>query len=600
MGAKRCDLISRERQFCLFEGNGEAQKRRERLGRSPPLVTLAENKAVNDYKQSSKPNFENESTRDMQYDEQLSWAKALVGTRLSNIKAMVAKNASNVDEYQQAIFDCSLSTAELGGAEALAMQAGFSDHPLLSEMAEVNAGLTIKSVSERMLAPIESLGESAHEPISPETLKFVTACQQPDRLARLGKQVVEAGGDLGPRGLADDKAMMADTFQQFADDVVAPLAERIHREDAIIPDAILQGLKDLGCFGLSVPEQYGGLLPNGREDTLGMIVVTEELSRVSLGGAGSLITRPEILARAIMEGGTPEQKSRWLPGIASGETLCAVAITEPDFGSDVASMKLKATQTGEGWVLNGAKTWSTFAGKANVLLTLARTSPEPSLGHKGLSLFLVEKPSTNEHAFEVNQDAGGKLMGKAIDTVGYRGMHSYQLFFDNFVVPHSHVIGEGQGLGRGFYFTMRGFSGGRIQTAARAIGLMKGAFDKALRYTNDRKVFDRPIADYQLSQIKIARMAMAIASGRQFTYAVGRMMDEGKGQVEASLVKLVTCKQAEAVTREAMQLHGGMGYAEETDVSRYWLDARVLSIFEGTEETLALKVVGRSLVDQAA
>ena len=536
----------------------------------------------------------------MQYDEQLSWAKALVGTRLSNIKAIVAKNASNVDEYQQAIFDCSLSTAELGGAEALAMQAGSSDHLLLSEMAEINAGLTIKSVSERMLAPIESLGESAHEPMSPETLKFVIACQQPDRLAKLGNQVVEAGGDLGPRGLADDKAIMADTFQQFADDVVAPLAERIHREDEIVPDAILQGLKDLGCFGLSVPEQYGGLLPNGREDTLGMIVVTEELSRVSLGGAGSLITRPEILARAIMEGGTPEQKSRWLPGIASGETLCAVAITEPDFGSDVASMKLKATQTEEGWVLNGAKTWSTFAGKANVLLTLARTSPEPSLGHKGLSLFLVEKPSTNEHAFEVNQDAGGKLMGKAIDTVGYRGMHSYQLFFDNFVVPHSHVIGEGQGLGRGFYFTMRGFSGGRIQTAARAIGLMKGAFDKALRYTNDRKVFDRPIADYQLSQIKIARMAMAIASGRQFTYAVGRMMDEGKGQVEASLVKLVTCKQAEAVTREAMQLHGGMGYAEETDVSRYWLDARVLSIFEGTEETLALKVVGRSLVDQAA
>ena len=527
----------------------------------------------------------------MQYDDQLSWAKALVATRLSNIKAAVATSAANIDEYQQAIFDCSLSTACIVSA---------TNHPLLSEMAEINVGLTIKSVSERMLAPIESLGESVHESMSADILKFVNACQQPERLAKLGSQVVEAAGDLGPRGLADDKVMMADTFQQFADDVVAPLAERIHREDEIIPDAILQGLKDLGCFGLSVPEQYGGLLPNDREDTLGMIVVTEELSRVSLGGAGSLITRPEILARAIMEGGTPEQKSHWLPGIASGETLCAVAITEPDFGSDVASMKLKATQTEEGWVLNGAKTWSTFAGKANVLLTLARTSPDRNLGHKGLSLFLVEKPSTDEHAFEVNQDAGGKLTGKAIDTVGYRGMHSYQLFFDNFLVPHSHVIGEGQGLGRGFYFTMRGFSGGRIQTAARAIGLMKGAFDKALRYTNDRKVFDRPIADYQLSQIKIAKMAMAIASGRQFTYAVGRMMDEGKGQVEASLVKLVTCKQAEAVTREAMQLHGGMGYAEETDVSRYWLDARVLSIFEGTEETLALKVVGRSLVDQAA
>ena len=536
----------------------------------------------------------------MQYDDQLKWAKALIATRLSNIKAAIATNAANIDEYQQAIFDCSLSTAELGSAEALAEQASSTNHSLLSEMAEINAGLTIKSVSERMIAPVESLGESATESMSPDTLRFVNACQQPERLAKLGSQVVEAAGDLGPRGLADDKVMMADTFQQFAADVVAPLAERIHREDEIIPDAILQGLKHLGCFGLSVPEQYGGLLPNDREDTLGMIVVTEELSRVSLGGAGSLITRPEIIARAIMEGGTPEQKSHWLPGIASGDTLCAVAITEPDFGSDVASMKLKATQTEEGWVLNGAKTWSTFAGKANVLLTLARTSSDQTLGHKGLSLFLVEKPSSDEHAFEVNQDAGGKLTGKAIDTVGYRGMHSYQLFFDNFLVPHSHVIGEGQGLGQGFYFTMRGFSGGRIQTAARAIGLMKGAFDKALRYISDRKVFDRPIADYQLSQIKIAKMAMAIASGRQFTYAVGRMMDEGKGQVEASLVKLVTCKQAEAVTREAMQLHGGMGYAEETDVSRYWLDARVLSIFEGTEETLALKVVGRSLVDQAA
>ena len=298
-------------------------------------------------------------------------------------------------------------------------------------------------------------------------------------------QVVEAEGDLGPRGLADDKVMMADTFQQFADDVVAPLAERIHREDEIIPDSILQGLKDLGCFGLSVPEQYGGLLPNDREDTLGMIVVTEELSRVSLGGAGSLITRPEILARAIMEGGTPEQKSHWLPGIASGDTLCAVAITEPDFGSDVASMKLKATQTGEGWVLNGAKTWSTFCRQGQRILTLARI-PRPV---PRLSLFLVEKPSTDDHEFEVNRDAGGKLTGRPSPQWATEACIATSCF-SIILVPHSHVIGEGQGLGG--FITMRGFSGGRIQTAARAIGLMKGAFDKALRYTNDRKVFDRP------------------------------------------------------------------------------------------------------------
>jgi (2S)-methylsuccinyl-CoA dehydrogenase len=536
----------------------------------------------------------------MHYQTHLDWTKSLIERRLANIKAGSRNESASLDDYQQAIFDCSSSTAELGSAEALAAHARMNSDPLLEEMAELHAGMMVKSIIERLSVPILSLGEGADEPIPAALTLFMQECHQHERLAALGQRIIEAQGDLGPRGLSEEKSMMADTFQQFADEVVAPLAEQIHREDQIIPDTILEGLKSLGCFGLSVPEQYGGLLPNDKEDTLGMIVVTEELSRVSLGGAGSLITRPEILARAIMEGGTLEQKAYWLPGIASGETLCAVAITEPDFGSDVASMKLRATQTEDGWILDGAKTWSTFAGKANVLLTLARTDSNPSLGHKGLSLFLVEKPSTDDHAFEVKQSSGGKLTGKAIDTVGYRGMHSYQLFFDQFLVPHTHVIGEGQGLGRGFYFTMRGFSGGRIQTAARAIGLMKGAFDKALRYAQDRKVFDRPIADYQLSQIKIAKMAMAIAAGRQFTYAVGRMMDDGRGQVEASLVKLVTCKQAEVVTREAMQLHGGMGYAEETDVSRYWLDARVLSIFEGTEETLALKVVGRSLVEQAA
>ena len=179
-------------------------------------------------------------------------------------------------------------------------------------------------------------------------------------------------------------------------------------------------------------------------------------------------------------------------------------------------------------------------------------------------------------------------------------MHSFQLFFDDFFVPASHLLGEGQGLGKGFYFTMRGFSGGRIQTAARACGVMQAAFDVALSYAQDRKVFGHSVADYQLTRVKFARMAIYLAASRQFTYAVGRLMDEGKGQMEASLVKLLACKLSEWITRESMQIHGGMGYAEETAASRYWLDARVLSIFEGTEETLALKVVGRSLVEGAA
>jgi (2S)-methylsuccinyl-CoA dehydrogenase len=393
--------------------------------------------------------------------------------------------------------------------------------------------------------------------------------------------------------------LMADTFRQFANDVVKPLAERIHREDMIIPDEILDGVRELGCFGLSVPQRYGGLLPDDKEDNLGMIVVTEELSRGSLGGAGSLITRPEIMARALIAGGTEEQKQHWLPKIAEGRPLCAIAITEPDYGSDVASMKLKATQVDDGWVLNGAKAWSTFAGKSGVLLTLARTDPDPSAGHRGLSLFMVEKPEYDGESFEVSQEGGGKLSGKSIPTLGYRGMHSFNLFFDDFFVPATHMIGEGQGLGKGFYFTMRGFMGGRIQTAARACGVMHAAFDVGLSYAQDRKVFGKAVADYQLTLVKFAKMAMYLGACRQFTYAVGRMMDDGGGQMEASLVKLLACKLSEWTSREAMQIHGGMGYAEETDASRYWLDARVLSIFEGTEETLALKVVGRSLVEQA-
>ena len=393
---------------------------------------------------------------------------------------------------------------------------------------------------------------------------------------------------------------MAETFRQFANDVVKPLAQDIHRNNRIIPDEILSGVRELGCFGLSVPERYGGLLPDDQEDSLGMIVVTEELSRASLGGAGSLITRPEIMARALIEGGTEEQKQYWLPRIAEGNPLCGIAITEPDYGSDVASMRLKATRVDDGWLLNGAKAWSTFAGKSGVLLTLARTEPDLSLGHRGLTLFMVEKPEFDGEEFTVEQESGGSLSGQSIPTVGYRGMHSFNLFFDNFFVPASHVVGEGQGIGKGFYYTMRGFMGGRIQTAARACGVMQAAFDVALNYAGDRKVFGQAVADYQLTLVKFARMAMYLGASRQFTYTVGRMMDEGGGAMEASLVKLLACKMSEWLTREAMQIHGGMGYAEETDASRYWLDARVLSIFEGTEETLALKVVGRNLIGQAS
>lgn len=418
-------------------------------------------------------------------------------------------------------------------------------------------------------------------------------------ICALHNKLLRQQGSTGQSVLDKEKELIRDTFKKLGEDIVRPQAEAIHREDLCIPDNIISALNELGCFALSIPERYQGIQPDDREDNLGMIVVTEELSWASLGAAGSLITRPEILARALLRGGSEQQKQHWLPRIAVADPLVAIAVTEPDTGSDVASIKLRATQTKGGWLLNGNKTWCTMAGKAGVLMTLARTDKQIQPKHKGLTTFLVEKPVYQGHDFSFEQENGGVLSGKAISTIGYRGMHSFELFFDNVFVPDVNVMGEQEGIGKGFYYTMAGFEGGRIQTAARATGLMQAAYEAALQYTQERKVFGQSIADYQLSQVKLARIATLTNVCRQFTYQVAQLMDEGKGKMEASLVKLFACKTSEWITREALQLHGGMGYAEESAVSRYYVDARVLSIFEGAEETLALKVIARNLIEQA-
>jgi (2S)-methylsuccinyl-CoA dehydrogenase len=418
-------------------------------------------------------------------------------------------------------------------------------------------------------------------------------------LEAVGVGVAEADGELGGSLISDDNLAVQDSVRRLAADVVAPLAEKIHRHDLTVPEDILAGLRDIGAFGLAIPEAFGGTAQQSEDDTQRMLVVTEALSEASLGAAGSLITRPEILCRALLAGGTSEQKARWLPPIARGEILCAISITEPDYGSDVASLGLRATRVDGGWHLNGAKTWCTFAGKAHLLMVVARTDPDRSLGHRGLSLMLVEKPSDNGHAFDVRQPAGGRLVGRAIPTIGYRGMHSFDLGFEDFFVPDANVIGDQAGIGRGFYFTMSGMVGGRIQTSARACGVMRAALRAAIRYTSDRRVFGASLQSYALTRAKLARMGARFAACRTLSHAVARLIDQGNGRMEASLVKLLACRSAEIVTREALQLHGGMGYAEETPVSRYFVDARVLSIFEGAEETLALKVVARSLLEEA-
>jgi (2S)-methylsuccinyl-CoA dehydrogenase len=247
-------------------------------------------------------------------------------------------------------------------------------------------------------------------------------------------------------------------------------------------------------------------------------------------------------------------------------------------------------------LINGVKTWCTFAARADVLMLLARTDPDRSLAHRGISMFIVEKSRGDGKGFELTSESGGKLEGRPIDTLGYRGMHSYELAFEDWFVPGANLIGGEEGLGKGFYLQMQGFENGRLQTAARALGVMQAAYEAAVAYAAERTVFGSPIGDYQLTQAKLGRMAAIIQATRQCSYHVARLMAGGEGALEASMVKAYVCRAAEWVTREAMQIHGGMGYAEEFAVSRYFVDARVLSIFEGADETLALKVIARRLI----
>jgi len=428
---------------------------------------------------------------------------------------------------------------------------------------------------------------------------FLVAYRDPEFLAGLAHTA-------GPRHLDPDFEMVQDTFRRFAEERIKPVADHVHRENLDVPEDIIAGLAEMGVFGLSCPEEYGGYATGGEGDYLGMVVATEELSRGSLGIGGSLITRPEILTRALVKGGTEAQKQHWLPRLATAEVMAAVAVTEPDYGSDVAGLKVTATPAagprGEpGYVVNGVKTWCTFAARADVLMLLARTDPDRTKTHRGLSLFVVPKPRGDGHGFEFAQEGtGGKMEGRAIDTIGYRGMHSYEIAFDGWWVPAENLIGEAGGLGRGFYHQMEGFENGRLQTAARAVGVMQAAYEAARDYAENRTVFGATVAEYQLTRVKLARMAVIIQAARQFSYSVARMMAKGEGALEASMVKAYVCKAAEWVTREALQIHGGYGYAEEYPVSRLYVDARVLSIFEGADETLCLKVIARRLVEQAS
>jgi (2S)-methylsuccinyl-CoA dehydrogenase len=502
-------------------------------------------------------------------------------------------SVAKLDRHQVLAYDLAHAASALEGCRVMLDYGGRGE--LEGMLAGAFVADVVADVAGRIVARDEVWGASPD--VLRPALDFVADHRSPEFLESIAARLPKQG--TGPAHLSDDFELVRETFHRFAEEKVRPVAEHVHRANADNPEDVISGLAEIGGFGLSVPEEYGGFAAGGEHDYLGMVVATEELSWGSLGVGGSLITRPEILTRAIVQGGTEEQKRRWLPGIASGELMVGVMVTEPDYGSDVAHIKVTATPTEGGYLLSGVKTWATFAGRANVLMLLARTDSDRTSGHRGLSLFVVEKEPAEGHAFAFEQPGGGKVEGRAIDTLGYRGMHSYEVAFDDWFVPDENLVGGEAGLGRGFYLQMEGFENGRLQTAARAVGLMQAAFEAGLSYAQERRVFGQSVFDYQLSQAKLARMAALIQAGRQFSYDVARRMAKGEGALQASMVKAYVCRASEWVTREAMQLHGGMGYAEEFPVSRYFVDARVLSIFEGADETLCLRVIARRLAEQA-
>ncbi|HEX5064134.1 MAG TPA: acyl-CoA dehydrogenase family protein [Kofleriaceae bacterium] len=499
----------------------------------------------------------------------------------------LTKNGEAIDEHQVVVERVAYAATEARVIRELA------DVPAqLAAAARVAEGELAASLRYRLepIADVLKLGTLAYdEPTRAEIQQVIT----PSAVEAIGEATMASGGRLA-WPLDETLSEVRANVRQFAEREIAPHAERIHHHDELVPERFISEMANLGYFGLSIPEKYGG----HELGNLAMILTTEELSRASLAAAGSLITRPEILAKAILAGGTEAQKQLWLPKLASGGVMAAISVTEPNIGSDVANVSCRAERANGGFTITGAKAWCTFAGRADVIALLARTDADMSKGSRGLTLFIVDKPRFPGHEFTATQDGGGTLTGKADRTPGYRGMHSFTLAFDKWFVPDAQVVGGEEGVGRGFALQMAGFAAGRLQTGGRACGVTQAAIEQTARYVSERKQFGRPIGDYGLTRYHLGRMASRLVAARAIAYAAARAMDGDERQAApvAAMAKLFSCDVAVEVTQLGQLLHGGWGYAEEYPISRYVADAQVLPIFEGVKPILALKVVGRALL----
>lgn len=390
---------------------------------------------------------------------------------------------------------------------------------------------------------------------------------------------------FGASGLDEELEMIRDQFRRFADDKVVPYAHEWHLKDELIPMEIIESLAEMGVFGLTIPEEFGGF----GLSKASMVVVSEELSRGYIG-VGSLGTRSEIAAELILCGGTPDQKAKWLPKLASGEILPTAVFTEPNTGSDLGSLRTRARRDGDDWVVNGNKTWITHAARTHVMTVLARTI-DGTTDYRGLSMFLAEKtPGTDETPFV---DQG--LSGGEIEVLGYRGMKEYTVNFDDFRVKGENLLGGVEG--QGFKQLMQTFESARIQTAARAVGVAQSALEVGMKYAEDRKQFGKSLIEFPRVAGKLAMMAVEIMVARQLTYFSAWQKDHDKRcDLEAGMAKLLGARVAWASADNALQIHGGNGFALEYQISRILCDARILNIFEGAAEIQA-QVIARRLLD---
>jgi len=471
---------------------------------------------------------------------------------------------------------------KLGELESLLVQAAFGEY-----LGQIHGGIPMSQ--GEIIRPSDLGLESADLHALSDPAERVLRGQGATAAVRQAIAVlIRDGHHFGDPGFDDETlTLIQDQFRRFVEAEVVPYAHHWHLADQLIPIEVVDKVAELGVFGLTLPEEYGGL---GLGKTA-MCVVTEELSRGYIG-VGSLGTRSEIAGELIRLGGTPEQKEEWLPRIASGEILPTAVFTEPNTGSDLGALRTRAVREGEVYRITGAKTWITHAARSDLMTLLVRTDPASS-DYRGLSMLLAPKPrGTEDTPFPAEGMSGGEIR-----VLGYRGMKEYELGFDGFSVPAANLLGGIEG--QGFKQLMQTFESARIQTAARAVGVAQAAMETGLRYATERVQFGKPIYEFPRVGSKLAWMAVETMVARQLTYFAAREKDhDHRCDIEAGMAKLLAARVAWANADNALQVHGGNGYAEEYPVSRLLCDARILNIFEGAAEIQA-QVIARGLLGGA-